>query len=170
MDKAITTALLIVISMVMSMMLFNAAYPAVIQGGDAITSMTNQVDERMRSQVEIIHAAGELDANGVWQDTNGDGQFETFVWVKNVGDSRIIAYERTDVFFGPEGNFIRIPHQSQAGSSFPYWTAQVENDPEWTPTSTLQIAIHYGSALTSGRYFVKVVIPSGVSADYFLGM
>lgn len=170
MDKAITTALLIVISMIMALMLFNVAYPAVIQGGEAIASMTNQADERMRSQVEVIHATGELDSNGVWQDTNSNGQFEAFIWVKNVGDSRIIAYESSDVFFGPEGNFTRIPHQSQAGGSFPYWTGQVENDAEWTPTSTLQIAIHYGSALVSGRYFVKVVIPSGVSADYFLGM
>jgi hypothetical protein len=141
-----------------------------MQGGEAITSMTNQADERMRSQVEVIHAAGELDGSGVWQDTNSNGQFETFVWVKNIGDSRIIAFERMDVFFGPEGNFTRIPHQSQAGSSYPYWTGQVENDAEWNPTATLQIAIHDGSALASGRYFVKVVVPSGVSADYFLGL
>ncbi len=68
MDKTITTALLIVISMVMSLALFNAAYPAIIQGGDAINSMTNRSDERMRSQAAIIHAASVPNPGGglVW--------------------------------------------------------------------------------------------------------
>ncbi|MBI5671463.1 MAG: hypothetical protein HZC41_26015 [Chloroflexi bacterium] len=170
MDKTITTALLIVVSMVMALMLFNVAYPAVIEGGDAIASMANRADQRMKSQIVIIHAAGELDSSGWWQDTNGNGDFDVFVWVKNVGAARIIGLERMDVFFGAEGNFTRIPHQSTAGGSYPYWTAQVENEADWNPTATLKITIHYQLALSSGRYFTKVIIPSGVSSDYYLGM
>ncbi len=64
MDKTITTALLIVISMVTAVALFNAAYPAVIKGGDAITSMANRADDRMQSQIAIIHMAGEQDSQG----------------------------------------------------------------------------------------------------------
>ncbi|MBL8164505.1 MAG: hypothetical protein JNJ61_21125, partial [Anaerolineae bacterium] len=60
MDKAITTALLIVISMIMVVMLFNAAFPAIIQGSDAITNMTDRAGDSMKSQIKIIHAAGEL--------------------------------------------------------------------------------------------------------------
>jgi hypothetical protein len=170
MDKTITTALLIIVSMVMVLMLFNIAFPAIVEGGDAITNMVRRTDDRMKSQVEIIHAAAELDGDGWWQDTNGDGDFEVFVWVKNIGAARISAVEQVDLFFGPEGNFTRIPFQESAGNSYPYWTWQVENAAGWTPTATLKIAIHYAFPLTSGRYFIKITLPNGVSDDYFLGM
>lgn len=170
MDKAITTALLIVVSMVMALMLFNVAYPAITQGGDAIAGMADQADEQMRSQISVIHAAAELDSIGAWQDSNSNGNFDVFVWVKNLGDSRIIALDDMDVFFGPEGNFTRIPYKDDAGGSFPNWTYQLENISEWNPTGTLRIVIHYNSALSSGRYFARVITPIGVSADYFLGM
>ncbi|MBK9613759.1 hypothetical protein [Candidatus Amarobacter glycogenicus] len=42
---------------------------------------------------------GELDSSSWWQDTNGDGDFDVFAWVKNVGETRIVALEQTDVFF-----------------------------------------------------------------------
>lgn len=170
MDKAITTALLIVISMVMAILLFNTAYPAIEQGGDAVVNMTSRTEDRLRSQVEIIHVIGELDSSGWWQDVNGNGEFETYVWVKNVGSSRITAVEDVDVFFGPEGNFARIPHESDAGGGYPHWTWQLENATEWTPTATLKVSIHYESPLSSGRYFVKVSVPNGVFDDHFLSM
>lgn len=171
MDKSITTALMIVISMVMALMLFNVAYPAVVQGGDAINSMASRTEERLKSQVAIIHASGELDSTGTWQDTNGNGDFEVFVWAKNIGTARISPISAMDVFFGPEGNFTRIPYKdASGGSSYPYWTGTMENDSDWNPTTTLRIAIHYGSGLSPNRYFVKIITPSGVFDDYFLGM
>jgi hypothetical protein len=170
MDKVITTAMLIVISMVMALMLFNVAYPAIIQGGDAIVSMAGRVEDRMKSQIAIIHAGGELDEDGWWQDVNNNGQFDVFLWIKNVGDSRITALDSLDIFFGPEGNFARIPYQSSAGGSTPYWSWDVENGTEWAPTTTLRVTIHYSAALSTGRYFAKVTVPSGVWDDYYLGM
>ncbi|MCB9451233.1 MAG: hypothetical protein H6672_07320 [Anaerolineaceae bacterium] len=170
MDKTITTALLIVISMVMALMLFNTAYPAIIEGGDAISSMANRTEDRMRSQVSVIHAAGELDSSGWWQDANGNGDFEVFIWVKNVGSTRITALEQMDVFFGPEGNFARIPHQTESGGSYPYWTWEIENAAEWVPTATLKISIHYLLPLSPNRFFVKIAIPNGVSDDLFMSM
>ena len=170
MDKIITTALLIVISIVMTLALFNIAYPAIIKGGDAITSMANRADERMKTQIAIIHAAGELNGDGIWQDTNNDGDFEVFMWVKNVGTSRIIGLDNIDVFFGTEGNFVRIPRQAAAGGGYPYWTAQLEDATDWSPTVTMEIAIHYHTPLTPGRYFGKVAVPAGVSSEYIWGM
>ncbi len=170
MDKAITTALLIVISMIMSVLLFNAAYPAVTKGGESINSMTTHVTDRMKSQINIIHASGELDDTGFWQDTNSNGQFEVFIWVKNVGEARIDAIEQTDFFFGPEGNFARIPYSVDNSKGFPYWTWTIENAAQWDPNATLKITVHYGVPLTTGRYFAKVSTVSDANAEYFMGM
>jgi hypothetical protein len=169
-DKTVVTALLIVISMVMAVALFNAAYPAVVKGGEAITSMANRADERMNNQIAVIHMAGELDNHGQWQDANGNGQFDVFVWVKNIGAAQINAVERSDVFFGREGNFGRIPYQADADNSYPYWTWQIENSAEWTPTATVKITIHYAAPLSSGRYFARITLPSGISDDQFIGL
>ena len=59
MDKAITSAMLITISMIMVMMLFNVAYPAIIEGGDTIANMTGRSEARMSTQIEVVHAASE---------------------------------------------------------------------------------------------------------------
>jgi hypothetical protein len=170
MDKTITTALLIVVSMILVVALFNVAYPAIIQGGDAVTSMANNIAERMKEDISFIHASSERDSANGWLDPNGNALFDVYGWVKNVGTTRIIALDRIDVFFGPEGNFVRIPSQADANGSYPYWTSQVENGADWSPTATLQIAIHYQTPLSAGRYYMKVSLPNGVSADYFLGI
>lgn len=170
MDKAITTALLIVISMIMSVLLFNAAYPAITRGGESITSMTANVTDRMKSQIDIIHASGELDDSGFWQDSNGDGQFNVFLWVKNTGAARINAIEQTDLFFGPEGNFVRLPYSSNGDGGFPYWSWTLENAANWDPNATLKITIHYGVPLTAGRYYAKISTASDANANYFMGM
>lgn len=169
MDKTITTALLIIISMIMVMMLFNVAYPAVMSGSDSLSNMTYRVEERMSQQISVIHIAAELDSSGWWVD-NGNGLFEVFVWVKNIGTARITAIEQFDVFFGAEGNYTRIPHQSTAGGSYPYWSAQVESGTNWSPTATLRITFHYNTALAQGRYYMKVVTPNGVTDEYFVGL
>lgn len=151
MDKAMTTVFMIIASVVCSILVFNSLYPAVIRSADAMTNMTIRVDDRLKSQIEIIHATGDAASD------------EAYVWVKNIGSLRIIPVERCDIFFGPEGNFARIPY----GSGDPYWTYEVENDDEWRPTATLKITI-FDTISADTRYFVKVSIPNGISdEDYF---
>ncbi|HML20615.1 MAG TPA: hypothetical protein PKD09_03135 [Aggregatilinea sp.] len=166
MDKAITTAMLIVISMVMAVMLFNVAYPAIVEGGDAIVNMADQQNDRLRSQITIVHAAAEW-TNGAVQDTNGNGVIEVFVWVKNVGDTRLpyAGIERLDIFFGPQGNFKRIPHASESTTGT-YWDATVVNATDWEPTATLAITIHQ-APLQAGQQFLKVTMPNGIDSEYF---
>jgi hypothetical protein len=70
----------------------------------------------------------------------------------------------SDVFFGPEGAFSRIPY----GVGNPHWEYAVENGTEWIPTATIKITIVGYSPLSSGRYFVKLILPNGVAnEDYF---
>jgi archaellum component FlaG (FlaF/FlaG flagellin family) len=170
MDKAITTALFIVVSMILVIMLFNAVYPAIQQGSDSIASMAYNVSDRMRHEFSVVHASAELPDGVLWQDSNGNGLFDVLTWVKNTGNVTIPAIDRVDVFFGREGNYTRIPYQVDGSTPYPNWTSNVENDTVWVPTATLQIAIHYQVALATGRYYLKVTLPNGMSSDYFLGI
>ncbi len=170
MDKVITTTFMIIISIIVSVMVFNSVYPAVNLGNASLVSMSGRLNDRLKNQVEIVHATGELDSTESWQDVNSDGDFDVYVWVKNLGSLRIPAVARTDVFFGPEGNFARIPEKDEAHGAYPYWDWQIENDTEWNPAATLRITIHSSSLLAPGRYFIKVVIPDGLSDQDYFGM
>jgi hypothetical protein len=133
-----------------------------------MSSSSDQVDKRIKTQIEIIHIVGELDDSGVWQDTNSDGYFNVFIWVKNVGATRIVDVEESDVFLGPEGDFARIPYTGDAGGGYPQWDFAVENDTEWRTGATVKFTVSYSSALSQGSYFTKLTTPSGiVDEDYF---
>jgi len=152
-DKTIVTALLLIAGVISVVVMFNAIYPAITEGSNAMAGMERRIDERFRSQVEIIHAV----PDGVTTKT-------VLIWVKNVGSTSIRALESCDVFFGPEGNFSRIPYQSGASN----WTYSVENDSTWKPTATIKITLTYQDFLSDGeRYYIKFVLPNGVSDDYY---
>ena len=104
------------------------------------------MSDRIESRVEIIQI--------------GDNGTDVYVWVKNVGTSDILGIQRTDVFFGPEGDFYRVEY---GGETPPYWEYQLEgSNNTWKPTITLKITIHPSSSLSSGTYLVKTVIPNGI--------
>jgi len=160
-DKIITTALLIIASVVATVVVVNATYPAIVRSTNSIVQISQRMDDRIETQISIIYATGELDDNGTWQDTDSDGYFDVWVWVKNVGSSRILGLDQTDVFLGTPGAFSRIPYVDDAGGSYPQWSYTLENGTEWGNTVTLKITIHYTAALASDTYLVKVVTPSG---------
>ncbi len=170
MDKTITTTFMVVISVIAAVMVSNAILPAVTRSRDAMVSMRGRLDDRIKSKIVLIHAAGELDSDSLWQDTNSNGNFDVFIWSKNVGAVRIAAVNNLDVFFGPEGNFARIPHVDQANGTYPRWEWAIENDSNWNPTATVKITISFASTLASERYFLKVVLPNGVSDSIYFSM
>jgi archaellum component FlaF (FlaF/FlaG flagellin family) len=147
MDKVIATILLVVASTICCVVVFNAMYPAITSSGDALVAQSSAIGDRVKSKIEIINVSDE--SNNV------------YVWVKNVGVIRIEGLERTDVFFGPDGNFQRIPYGA-SGSVKPYWDYAIENADIWSPAATLRITIHE-DAVAPGEYYVKVVTPNGIS-------
>ena len=156
MDKAIITSFMIIASVVCAMLVFNAVYPAVIRSSDAMVSMKGRVDDRLKSQIEIIHATG--------KSTDSD----VSVWVKNIGSLRIGAVESCDVFFGQEGEFVRVPYGSGGP---PHWEYTLENDTDWNPSATVKILIRYGVVSPDpGRHFLKVTTPNGVSDEYYFSI
>ena len=158
MDKAITTALLIVAGIICMIFLFNSDYPMINRSSSAMVSMAETIDERMKSRINIVHAA------------NTANRTTVYLWVKNVGTSRIVSVDETDVFFGQEDDFSRIPYVDDAGGTYPSWTYTLENDAEWLTSATLKITITYSSDPGAGTYFAKVVIPNGISDEYFFSM
>jgi len=149
MDKVIVTIFLLIAGIVCSLVVFNAVYPAINRSTAAISTMSANVDDRIKSQIEIIQTAS--------QGSN------VYIWVKNVGASRIGAVDKCDVFLGQTGATSRVLY---GGSSPPYWDYSIEgSDTEWGPTATIKITIHLSSA-PSGSYFIKVILPNGVSNEH----
>jgi archaellum component FlaF (FlaF/FlaG flagellin family) len=75
-DKTITTVLLIIAGVVCSVFLFNTVYPMINRSSAAMVSMSEKIDDRMKSQVDIVHAAASSDKKTI------------YVWIKNVGSCR----------------------------------------------------------------------------------
>lgn len=149
MDKIMVTLLLIVAGIVCSIVLLNAVYPAITGSSGAIIEAADNIDGRIKSNITII-------------EMTHDGS-DAYVWIKNTGVARIDGISNSDVFFGQEGNFDRIPY---GGSSAPYWEYELENDDRWNKSSTLKITIHETEAI-SGDYFFKLVIPNGLSDERY---
>jgi len=101
---------------------------------------------------------------------NTADRLTVYLWVKNVGSSRIVSIEESDVFFGKEYDFARVPYVDDAGGSYPRWAYNIENDTEWVTGATLKITITYDSDPGAGTYFTKVVIPNGISDEYYFSM
>ncbi len=166
MDKTLTTILLIIASLVCTIMVINAVYPATSLSTGAITSASTQMGERMKSQVEVIHAAGELDSGGAWQDINGNGKFDIFIWVKNIGTTRIVSLENCDVFIGEGGAWTRVPQEEWAEGASPSWSYTIENGEEWRQATTLKIDVSYAVPLPGGEYTLKFITPNGIAEEY----
>jgi hypothetical protein len=157
-DKAITTALLIIAGVVCMIFVFNSVYPMLNRSSQAMVSMSEQIDERMKSRISIVHAA------------NSANRTLVYLWVKNVGTQRIVAIEASDLFFGPSDNFSRVPYVTNAGSSYPRWDYTLENDTEWQTSATLKVTITYSSDPGAGTYYSKFIIPNGISDEYYFSM
>lgn len=171
MDKVLSTVLLVVAAVVCVTLVINAVYPAITSSSGALSSVSARMNERIKSQIDIIHATGELDSNGVWQDTNSNGYFDVFVWVKNIGTEEIVDIKRCDVFLNSEQTvWAWIPHNYYASSEYPQWDYEIENGTGWGIATTTRIEISYESALSSGEYRIKVLTPNGVSDEYYFSM
>jgi archaeal flagellar protein FlaG len=171
MDKVLSTILLVVAAVVCVVLVINAVYPAITSSSGALSSISASMNERIKTQVKIIHATGELNSSGNWVDTNSNGDFDVLVWIKNIGIESVDDIGRCDVFLsGNDTIWTWIPYVDYADGSFPQWSYRIENGTEWGAATTLMIDIHYSSPLSSGQYNVKVMVPNGVSDEYDFSM
>jgi archaellum component FlaF (FlaF/FlaG flagellin family) len=157
-DKAVTTALLIIAGVVCMIFVFNSVYPMVNRSSQAMVSMAEQVDERMKSRINIVHAANTANRTSV------------YLWVKNIGVQTVKTIDDCDLFCGQEDNFERIPYTEDAEGSYPQWDFAIENDTEWRNSATLKITVTYTSDPGTGTYYTKFILPNGIYDEYYFSM
>lgn len=115
------------------------------------------MQDRIASQIEIVHASGV------------DGAPDAQIWVKNVGAARIAPIDRVDVFFGPTGDFARVPYGTDSSCTAPCWYDTLENATTWDQTATLRVTLKLDANLASGTtYYMKVVTPNGTLDSKYL--
>lgn len=156
-ESVITVAIITIASVVCATMLISAIYPEVNRATSSVISSSAKLSERIETAVDIIAEANE-------------SSYE-YVWAKNTGTTQLAAsqIERSDIFFGEtgKGNFRRIPFNALL-SSAPCWKYTIENDNGnnlWDTAETINITIDYGSVITAGDYYVKLVLYNGISDE-----
>jgi hypothetical protein len=155
-DKVIVTVMLIIGGIVASFAVFNGIYPAVERSGEAITSASDAMNDRIKSDIEIIQV--------------NDNATTIDAWVKNIGASDITGIENCDIFFGSSGSTARIPYGSES-SPLPYWGYDIEGtDSMWRPSGKNKISIHLASSPAPDTYILKMIIPNGIFDETAFGV
>ncbi len=152
-EAAITTAIITIACVICAGMLISAIYPAVNRATSSVISTSEKLGERIETSINIIAEANQ-------------SSYE-YVWVKNTGASEIPQIENSDVFFGEINDFQRIPFNSSL-SVTPSWNYSIENDDgdgRWDVGETLNITINYSSEITTGDYYVKIIVYNGIADE-----
>ena len=149
MEKAITTAMLVIASIVAAIALINAVLPSVGKSASALATANGEAANRIRTEIDIIHSAG---------NTSGT----VTVWVKNVGTQVIRSIESSDIILTKPNSVSRLPYVS--GCSSECWDYILEdNASDWTKAVTVKFTLT--TAVPTGTYSVSVAAPNGVSAS-----
>lgn len=152
MEKAITSGLFIIASVIASIALINAVIPAVSKSSGALVTANAEAANRIRTDIEVIHVASKTSPDQV------------IVWVKNIGLNTIKPIESGDVFLTTPNEVKRLSHGSGSGSE--YWDYTIENGTAWTTTVTVKMTLHLANGtLVSGGYNIIVNVYNSVSAS-----
>jgi len=150
MEKAITTALLMIASIIAAMALINAVIPAAGRTSGALLTANAAAADRIKTDIEIVHASGNDTTNKVT------------VWVKNIGSQRIIPINASDVILEtPNNGDLRLPYQS--GCSSECWDYEVEGSgSDWENTVTVKFTL--STSVVTGVYSVTISVFNAISA------
>ncbi len=92
------------------------------------------------------------------------------VWVKNVGQSSILSGDvaHFDLYFGPVGNFSRIPYNQISTPTWNYTMAMdSDGDIRFDPGETIEITIYHSYVLPAGDYYLRITTHNGISYDHY---
>ena len=150
--KTITTALLVIASIVATMALINAILPATGKGTGALLTANTSAADRIKTDVEIVFASG-----------NATGDEITF-WAKNVGSIPIKPISDSDIFLTTPSSVTRIPYTGSAAQD-PRWEYTIEGgQSDWTKAVTIKVTLHLQTGST-GLHTVKMLLYNAVTGE-----
>ncbi|PKB79127.1 MAG: hypothetical protein BZY88_14965 [SAR202 cluster bacterium Io17-Chloro-G9] len=150
MEKSITTALLLIASVIAALALTNAVIPAMGKSASALATANSQTADRIKTDIEIIHATG---------DDPGD---VITVWVKNVGSKVIKPVDSSHIILTTPTTVLSLPYVS--GCSSGCWDYSLEGGAsEWTQSVTVKFTLK--TSVTTGLYTVILSSPNAASAS-----
>jgi archaeal flagellar protein FlaG len=161
-SEVISTALLLIASVIACVALINAIYPSLYTATSSITSMTNTVNDRMKSEVRFIYSTG---------DTSSGNTID--VWVKNIGSNRIFLSQagNIDIFYGRDTGVMTHTSYTNGTLGQDTWQYTIENDAGdigvLDPGETLHITIRTTDAFIAptDQYRVRLVLANGVYCE-----
>ncbi|KKH45841.1 hypothetical protein [Methanosarcina sp. 1.H.A.2.2] len=155
--ETISAAIITIASVICATAFVAAVFPPILGSSTPVISSTDALSDRIKTEVKIIH------------EEYNSGDSEVYIWVKSVGTNRIFESQimNSDLFFGENGNFLRVPYNATGASNTWTYTLETGDDSTWDIGETLRITVHV--PLSSGsEYFVKFISYNGISTDdYF---
>ncbi len=154
MEKSITSALLIIASIVAAMALINAVIPAAGKSSGALLMANAEAADRISTDIEIIHASGNATTNKIT------------VWVKNIGNKNIVPVTSSDIIVTTPSDVLRLGYVEGCGSEC--WDFCIESGgsciggSDWDKSSTVKFTL--STSVVTGVYNVKVSVANAVSA------
>ncbi len=154
-QNVITTAILIIATVIAVVALINGVFPAVNKASGSVMSISDASNDRMKSEIVIICES----ANAA--------DFAMNVYVKNAGTLKIdpARIAMTDIYFGDGTSTVRC---NRPGSGVPTWEYSImdgNEDGSWDAGETMNILIKTDNHdFKNGRQRVTIVLYNGVSA------
>jgi len=149
MGKAITTSLLIIASIVAALALINSVIPAMGRSASALATANSTTADRIRTDIEIIHATGDDSGNVIT------------VWVKNVGTKKINTISSSDIILQTPSSVASLPYVS--GCTSECWDYSLEGGAsDWVRTVTVKFTLK--TAVTTGVYTITISSPNSATA------
>ena len=148
MSQTITTAMLVIASLIAAIALINAVLPATGQSASALAAANSEAARRIKTDIDIIYASG-----------NTSGTIT--IWVKNVGTQVIRSVEDSDIFIIKPTGVSRLSYVS--GCSSECWDYELEDSKSaWTTAVTVKFTVT--TSVAAGSYSVSIAAPNGVTA------
>lgn len=150
-NEVITSAILIIVSVIAAVSFVNAILPSVYGLSDSYNSVARNMEDQFKTDVEIIF---------IYPEGN-----HVSVWIKNVGSSNIplSQLQHCDIFILSSSNYWNPGFES---NSTPSWEYTLENGvgDAWDHGETIKAAIEL-DALPSDIYQITFFLYNGVSTS-----
>jgi archaeal flagellar protein FlaG len=156
-SEVISTALLMIATVVAAVALINAVFPSIYGMSGSIQAVTNNVNDRMKTEIQFIYETPDSSGNSL------------AAWVKNTGQTQMTPGELndSDLFISDADGVMQLA--SLNSSTAPCWTYTIENgngNGIWGPGETLEINLNTNQPFVQGNnYDIRLVLYNGAYCE-----